>query len=987
MLHFLLRHPGRLMTKEELLDAVWPETHVGEGVLKVAIAELRKALHDHTRQPLYIETAHRRGYRFVGLIEEAGGGTGPRGSRALEREPELARLDGWLARALEGERQIVFITGETGIGKTTLLEAFVERASTNPALWTAHGQCLEQFGEGEPYMPVLEAFTRLCREPGRESLPALLRRHAPTWLAQMPSLIPAADREPLAREVLGSARERMLREVAEAIEALTAETPLLLVLEDLHWCDYATVDVIGYLARRRGPARLMVVGTYRPAEVVVKQHPLGALKRELQVRGQCAEVALELLSERAVADYLKLRFPGAQFPRELAQLVYARTDGNPLFVVNVADYLVAQKQVIHQPAADGSGERWVLGVPLDQVELGIPEDLQQLIERQLEMLSAEEQDLLVRASVAGLEFSTRTLAGAGLGDIRTLETRCQQLVRRRQFLRPAATITLHDRSLLERYGFIHGLFQHALYRRVPEPRRVLLHRALGEFQEKAYAAHLREISAELATHFEQGRDYERAVRYRLLSADNATRRYANREAIDHLSRALELVALLPAAQRPETEIMILARRAAARRTMDENDAAVEDLERAAQSAAAAGRVDWQVRVLLQLSSVLFWTDHQRSLAAAETAVERSRGQADQWLHTQARGYCASRRIRLRGWTGEDFREVLAARDAARTAGDREYFGLHTMSCAFFHSYRSEAQEACRAADQGMEIGLETGDAFLYMSCQYFKAWALLHSGEWGRALELVREGLRLSRQNRHVTGETVLRMIEARMHLEAGDYRRAYDLAVETVPLARPGFPEFVTRIVLGEAQAGLREDRAALETLVGVLRVSREGPFHLDWVFQLPLYRGMAELWLARGDLVEAGRAAASLVELAAGPGERNYLAQGRNLLARIALARGDLAEAQSHLAEAMNTLAEGKGVLAEWRVSTTAAEVSERAGRQSEAAAYRTKSAAILAQIAATMHADEPLRRAFSALAAEQMEPKVGRNPSGERSFPAVG
>jgi hypothetical protein len=237
-----------------------------------------------------------------------------------------------------------------------------------------------------------------------------------------------------------------------------------------------------------------------------------------------------------------------------------------------------------------------------QVELGIPEDLQQLIERQLELLSPEEQDLLVRASVAGLEFSTRTLAGGCLGDMRTLETRCQHLVRRKQFLQPAATIALHDGSLPELYGFIHGLYQHALYRRVSEPRRVLLHRTLGEFQEKAYVAHLGEISAELATHFEQGRDY------RLLSADNSTRR----------------------------------------------------------------------------------------------------------------------------WADEDFREVVAAREAARAADDRDYFGLHTMSCAFFYSYRSEAQEACRAADEGMEIGLETGDAFLYMSCQYFKAWALLHSGEWVR---------------------------------------------------------------------------------------------------------------------------------------------------------------------------------------------------------------------------------------------------------------
>ena len=93
VLRFLLQHPSRLVTKEELLDAVWPETHVGEGVLKVAVAEVRKALNDDSREPLYIETVHRRGYRFVGEIAEPGRGITARGSRALEREPDLARLE------------------------------------------------------------------------------------------------------------------------------------------------------------------------------------------------------------------------------------------------------------------------------------------------------------------------------------------------------------------------------------------------------------------------------------------------------------------------------------------------------------------------------------------------------------------------------------------------------------------------------------------------------------------------------------------------------------------------------------------------------------------------------------------------------------------------------------------------------------------------------------------------------------------------------
>ena len=212
-----------------------------------------------------------------------------------------------------------------------------------------------------------------------------------------------------------------------------------------------------------------------------------------------------------------------------------------------------------------------------------------------------------------------------------------------------------------------------------------------------------------------------------------------------------------------------------------------------------------------------------------------------------------------------------------------------MSCAFFYSYRSEGRQACRAADEGMHIGIETGDAFLYMSCQYCKAWALLQLGEWGEALRLTREGLRLSRENGHTTGETVLRLIEARLHLEAQDFARARELALETLPMVRPGFPEFVAKIALGEAEAGLGEPEAAWEAFEDVLRRSREGPFRLDWIFRFPLHRSLAELALARGDFGRARDETNRLCELAALPGEQTYLAIGKSLLARVALAQGN--------------------------------------------------------------------------------------------------
>ena len=141
--------------------------------------------------------------------------------------------------------------------------------------------------------------------------------------------------------------------MAEAIETLTSESPLLLVLEDLHWSDYSTLDLVAYLARRQDLARLMVIGTYRPVDVIVGEHPLKGVKRELQAHGLCHELPLEYLDEGAVGQYLQARFPRQQFPPSIARHIFGRTEGNPLFMVNLVEYLVDQKIVVEDQGSRG----------------------------------------------------------------------------------------------------------------------------------------------------------------------------------------------------------------------------------------------------------------------------------------------------------------------------------------------------------------------------------------------------------------------------------------------------------------------------------------------------------------------------------------------------------------------------------------------------------------------------------------------------------
>ncbi len=568
VLNHLLGRPGQLVTKEELLNAVWPETFVGEAVLKVTIRQLREALDDNPKSPRFIETAHRRGYRFIGQIAEGGpmmtkdqeiganralsasplpGGDPPLG--VVGRDEALSRMRSWLEKMLGGERQIVFVTGEAGIGKTAVVDTFARSIASDRSIRIGRGQCLEQYGTSEAYLPVLEAIGRLCREQGQ--VVNVLRAHAPMWLLQMPSLVSTADRELLSRELAGATRERMLREMGEALEALTADLPLVLILEDLHWSDYSTLDLISYLARQRQPAHLMLIGTYRPVELIVSGHPLKAVKQELLAKQQCEELTLEYLSEDAVAKYLSVRFPANRFPAELARLIHERTEGNPLFMVNAVDYLVTEGSI------DKYEESWELVVEIEKVEVGVPDSIKQIIAKQLEHLDADEQRTLEAASVAGAEFSTLAVV-AGMGEDRaTVEARCAELARQHQFIQDCGVHELPNGEAVTRYGFIHALYRNVLYERVSALKRVQLHQRIGEQGEMLYGERARGIAAELAMHFERGRDYKRAAKYLQQAADNAIRRFAYREAVGLARRGLELVGKLPnTAERAEQELCL-----------------------------------------------------------------------------------------------------------------------------------------------------------------------------------------------------------------------------------------------------------------------------------------------------------------------------------------------------------------------------------------------------------------------------------------------
>ena len=548
VLHLLAERAQELVTKQDLLKRVWGGMAVGDDALTSCIQELRGVLGDDARHPHYIETRHRRGYRLMvpaALNEQSGAAAPvpvapPEPSRLVGRAAELSELARAFDQARSSRRQIVFISGEPGIGKSALAEAFLEQLRTSQTVKMAHGQCLDHHGVGEPYLPLIEALTRLGGGPDGAAVKEILSAQAPTWLAQMPALWTRSERNAL--EARGRAsRERMMRELTLAIEAIASSVPLLLKLEDIHWSDTSTLDWLAHMARRPEPARLMVIATLRPGDAAAAKVGLGGLVTELALHGQCREIALAPLGLHAIESYLEARLGGGEAKlREMAPLLLERTGGNPLFIASIVNQLVQQED------------------RTSSAIVAIPHDVRRFIDRQIDDLTESDRHLLTAASVIRREFASVAVAAAIEIDVDEVETACARLARQGAFVVNSGSIKWPEGTRSELYAFRQDLYRELLYDRLPATRRALYHVRVGRRLEAAWAGRLDAIASELAEHFERGNEPTRAIAHHHRAADKAMRRGANEEAISHLRRALDaIVHIAGEAERTRVEVGLL----------------------------------------------------------------------------------------------------------------------------------------------------------------------------------------------------------------------------------------------------------------------------------------------------------------------------------------------------------------------------------------------------------------------------------------------
>ncbi|MBI5716266.1 MAG: AAA family ATPase [Burkholderiales bacterium] len=540
LLRVLVSRAGELVTKDELLDSVWGTRFVTEGVIKTAVSQLRSALGEGASRASWIETVPRRGYRFVRgdaavppLVPASTPAAGPGAASPglIGREGPLALLQQAWQQVRGGQGRLVFIAGDPGVGKSALAAAFVEGID---AAVVGHGQCIESFGREEPYRPWLDLLSSLARQI--EDLPAHLARCAPSWLAQLPWLqsgAAAAGGEP------ALAADRMPRELAELLDQLARRAPLLLVLEDLHWSDTASVQLIDALARRRPAAPVLLLATFRATELALGEHALADIRRELRLHELAGEIYLDGLDADATRALLEAWHAGARWNARAVKALHDHTEGVPLFLRAVLDTLVSDG--VLREAAPGA---WQLATELP-ARLPLPERLAGLYERQFAALAPVQRELLEAAAVAGVEFDAAVLAHALERELADVDDHCDGLVRGGRWLRAAGLATPAGAEPAGRYRFGHALMHGLAYERCGPARRVRLHGRVAAAMAARYTASDDEMALELAYHHEQALDAPRALPCLHRALRQAMLRQAPREVLSLCTRAL---ALLPACE-------------------------------------------------------------------------------------------------------------------------------------------------------------------------------------------------------------------------------------------------------------------------------------------------------------------------------------------------------------------------------------------------------------------------------------------------------
>lgn len=468
----------------------------------------------------------------------------------IGRKFELEKLEAYLAEVLQRKKgNVTFITGEAGSGKTVLAKHFTTRVSKKYSeIRLAIAQCDSIAGKSSPFTPFFTLVDELIiteKEKGENRFFRFIENIGPDWVQAIPvvgGFISAGLKTLLwgRREFSSHSsfitsenidQNTIFQQYIKILQNISELNPLLLVIDDLQWCDSSSCGLLFHLARNIENYPIFVIGTYRLSEIEATAHPMKQIRAEMDRYKICNEISLSRLSKENLIEYLNIEFPDNQFETSFIDFLDDKTDGHPLFIVEIINLLKEQKLIIQE------NNLWRLSQSINDIK--IPTSVTGVINKRIDLLKDECKRILRYASIQGEKFTSVALSKLmNWQEIPLLEeldvlTKIHKLIEK---LEMEGLI----RKMGMRYQFIHSLIHQSFYDNLDKRQKELLHKKIGEILEEIYKDNIHDVSVDLAIHFEKGHVYDKAITYRLISAKKANTIYSCNEAIDHCKSALSI---------------------------------------------------------------------------------------------------------------------------------------------------------------------------------------------------------------------------------------------------------------------------------------------------------------------------------------------------------------------------------------------------------------------------------------------------------------
>jgi tetratricopeptide (TPR) repeat protein len=766
----------------------------------------------------------------------------------IDRVEELGLLREAIDKAVSGEGGVFFLCGEAGIGKTRLARELGAYARLR-GMRVLYGRCpaLFRIDGVPPYM----LWKEVIRDYMETCTPEQLYRAVGFYPSEVSVLVPELKQKlgvlPQAFSIgPGQERDRLLEAVLQLVTNISKEAPLLVVLDDLQWTDQSSLLLMHYMARGIYNRPLLLFGAYRDTEVD-EQHPLTPVTTELNRDRLLSSVHLERMSFDDVSEMVKRMLEQDDVPPEFLRLVHEKTKGNPFFVEEVIKSLKEEK-ILHR-----EGSKWKIK---EVTKIEFPKTVKSLVKARLSRLDDDCQNALTMASFVGNDFTFDALcAVTGFDEGKALETMEKTL----------KTGLVKERVVRgeDIFSFSDVIIRDVVHEEVSHLRHRKLHAAVGSALEKAYAKKLDEHFGELAYHFLEGGEKDKALSYFIKAEQKAESIYAFDEGISYAQHALELIEEKPDNAKEKADLM----------------------ERLGDLKSFVGKADEGIPCLENALELLNQLGDEKSVARLHGKLAHHA-----WMF-QSNWEKAAKHQRMALDTLEKEPEsvelALLYEDIA-----------HAL-------WRSGSPEAWSWAHKALELAKRTGATYAFGMCHNDLGVLYMRSGEFEKSAEFYEQGLKIALENGF--GDLALTIYNnlPQVYWIAGEFEKAFETAKKGSEFGqKTGFLHGLTwiNVLLAQGYGAMGETRKALSILEETLAMAKRIKYEVQVSGSLG---GLGYGYYLLGEWDKSLRFLKESLDIAKKVGEYQFSANATGCLGLLFAEMGDYAEAEKYLQESSNIYA----------------------------------------------------------------------------------